>query len=187
MLGRSYLPNDQPFWSIDPFVKDTCWWSWQHQRGGKGEHYKVGNTRHAREAMSDTAAHLWEPFSPPWYFCRKTDAFLGIWPLLAVTEIFSSWCSSPRAVKTNPWTPHQCACQTTAGASTSLHSCDDQCHNTMCMPGLVYAAPNWSMQGNKASSMNKVMGSRFGRFLWVMNTINTNCRTVCFSYHKYCE
>lgn len=118
---------------------------------------------------------------------QEDRCLLGNLALLAVTEIFSSWFSSPRAVKTNPWTPHQCACQTTAGASTSLHSCDDQCHNTMCMPGLVYAAPNWSMQGNKASSMNKVMGSRFGRVLWVMNTINTNCRTVCFSYHKYCE
>lgn len=27
VLRRSYLPNDQSFWSLDLFVKDTYWWS----------------------------------------------------------------------------------------------------------------------------------------------------------------
>lgn len=75
-------------------------------------------------------------------------------------------------------------CQTTAGAS--LHSCNNQCHNTMCMPAPVYAVATWSTQGSKASSTEEV-GSKSGRFLLVLNKVNINCKTVCFSYHTYCR
>lgn len=146
VLRRSYLPNDQSFWSLDLFVKDTYWWS---LHDSTREEVKESTTKWTTQNKQGKLPQTQLPISHksllphPGTLGRKTDAFLGVWSLLAVTEIFSSWCLSPRPVKTNPWTCHQCACQTTTGVSTSLHSCDDQCHNTVCLPGLVYAAPTW--------------------------------------------
>lgn len=63
------------------------------------------------------------------------------------------------------WTHHPCLCQTTASASPSHYGCGGQSHDIMCMPGLIPDVPAWSMQGSNACGMNKVMGSRFGRFM----------------------
>lgn len=66
MTGRAVPPSRKSITKAVCLMEAVFW-----KRGGKGEHYKVGNTRHAREAMSDTAAHYESLFHHPGTFVGR--------------------------------------------------------------------------------------------------------------------